>query len=123
MRKSSINQGADPMKMSFLDSIPYICEQWAKVVARSPESPFIAEEVSEHSFTRQQVDELAGRVYGWLLEKGIGAEDFVMIRFPRDARPFIAMLGVWKAADRGDPRGLRVQAGDRYCCMGRNPQD
>ena len=85
------------MKMSFLDSIPYICEQWAKVVAGSPTSPFIEEEVSEHSFTRQQVDELAGRVYGWLLEKGIGAEDFVMIRFPRDARPFIAMLGVFKA--------------------------
>ena len=60
------------MKLSFLDSIPYICEQWAKVVARTPESPFIAEEVSERSFTRQQVDELSARVYGWLLEKGIG---------------------------------------------------
>lgn len=85
------------MKMSFLDSIPYICEQWAKVVARSPSSLFIEEEVSERSFTRQQVDELSARVYGWLLAKGIGAEDFVMIRFPRDARPFIAMLGVFKA--------------------------
>ena len=27
----------------------------------------------------------------------IGPEDFVMIKFPRDARPFIVMLGVWKA--------------------------
>ena len=82
------------MKMSFLDSIPYICEQWAKVAARSPSSPFIAEEVSERSYTRQEVDELSARVYGWLLAKGIGTEDFVMMRFPRDARPFIAMRGV-----------------------------
>ena len=85
------------MKMSFLENIPYICEQWAKVVARSPSSAFIAEELSGRSYTRQQVDELSARVFGWLSAKGIGAEDFVMIRFPRDARPFIAMLGVWKA--------------------------
>ena len=85
------------MKMSFLENIPYICEQWAKVVARSPSSAFIAEELSGRSYTRQQVDELSARVCGWLSSKGIGAEDFVMIRFPRDARPFIAMLGVWKA--------------------------
>ena len=71
------------MKMSFLENIPYICEQWAKVVARSPSSAFIAEELSGRSYTRQQVDELSARVCGWLSSKGIGAEDFVMIRFPR----------------------------------------
>ena len=85
------------MKMSFLDNIPYICKRWEEVVSGSPSSPFIEEELSGRSFTRQQADELSARVYGWLLAKGIGAEDFVMIRFPRDARPFIAMLGVWKA--------------------------
>ena len=84
------------MRMSFLDKIPYICERWAEIAARSPEKPFIVEEVSGRSFTRQQVDELSARVCGWLLAKNIGPEDFVMIRFPRDARPFIAMLGVWK---------------------------
>ena len=89
-------QKAEIMKMRFLDQIPYICEQWAELAARSPSSPFITEEVSGRSFTRQQVDELSARVYGWLLAKEIGTEDFVMIRFPRDARPFIAMLGVWK---------------------------
>ena len=83
------------MKMSFLDNIPYICKRWEEVVSGSPSSPFIEEELSGRSFTRQQADELSARVYGWLLAKGIGAEDFVMIRFPRDARPFIAMLGVW----------------------------
>ena len=85
------------MKMTFLDKIPYICKRWAEFAARSPEKPFIIEEVSGRAFTRQQADELSARVYGWLLAKGIGAEDFVMIRFPRDARPFIAMLGVFKA--------------------------
>ena len=85
------------MKMTFLDKIPYICKRWAELAARSPEKPFIIEEVSGRAFTRQQADELSARVYGWLLAKGIGAEDFVMIRFPRDARPFIAMLGVFKA--------------------------
>ena len=85
------------MKMTFLDKIPYICKRWAELAARSPEKPFIIEEVSGRAFTRQQADELSARVYGWLLVKEIGAEDFVMIRFPRDARPFIAMLGVFKA--------------------------
>ena len=85
------------MKMSFLDTVPYICGRWAELAAKSPARPFITEEISERSFTRQQADELSARVYGWLLAKGVGTEDFVMIRFPRDARPFIAMLGVWKA--------------------------
>ena len=104
------------MKMRFLDIVPYICDRWAEVVAKNPSAPFIevetsrvsfveqetsrvvcAEETSEVSFTREQVDELSARVYAWLLGHGIGSEDFVMIKFPRDARPFIAMLGVWKA--------------------------
>ena len=54
-------------------------------------------ETSGVCFTRAQVDDLSARVYAWLSGHGIGTEDFVMIRFPRDARPFIAMLGVWKA--------------------------
>ena len=39
----------------------------------------------------------SARVYAWLKQKEVGAEDFVLISLPRDARPFIAMLGVWKA--------------------------
>lgn len=59
--------------------------------------PFLVEEASEISFSRGQVDELSARVFGWLSDREIGAEDFVLIRLPRDARSFIAMLGVWKA--------------------------
>ena len=115
------------MKMRFLDTVPYICERWMEVVAKDPTAPFIEVETFEVSLeeptsrvspeeestsgvlheettsgvgvtlTRAQVDDLSGRVYAWLLKHGIGKEDFVMIRFPRDARPFIVMLGVWKA--------------------------
>ena len=85
------------MKLDFLKTVPYVCERWAEVTAQAPQAPFLTEEISGESLTRGQVEDLAARVYGYLTGKGIGAEDFVMIRLPRDARPFIAMLGVWKA--------------------------
>ena len=95
------------MKMRFLDFVPYICNRWAELVDKEPSAPFIEVETSGVScsedttsgvsLTRAQVDELSARVYAWLLSHGSGTEDFVMIRFARDVRPFIAMLGVWKA--------------------------
>ena len=85
------------MKMAFLNTIPYVCERWLEVVAVAPDAPFLTEEASGASFSRRQVDELSARVFSWLSDREIGAEDFVLIRLPRDARPFIAMLGVWKA--------------------------
>ena len=85
------------MKLDFLNVIPYVCTRWAEVARQDPEAAFLIEEVSGTCFTRRQVDALSARVYGYLADRGIGAEDFVLIRLPRDARPFIAMLGVWKA--------------------------
>ena len=85
------------MKLDFLNKIPYVCQRWAEVAAKDPDAVFLTEEVSGSSYSRQQADVLSSRVYGWLSSKGIGPEDFVLIRFPRDARPFISMLGVWKA--------------------------
>ncbi|MBQ8136266.1 MAG: AMP-binding protein, partial [Clostridia bacterium] len=85
------------MKLDFLSAIPYVCERWAQVVQKDPDAVFLTEEVTERSFTRLETDALSARVYGYLSDKGIGTEDFVMIRLPRDARPLIAMLGVWKA--------------------------
>ncbi|MDO4865009.1 MAG: AMP-binding protein [Clostridia bacterium] len=85
------------MKMDFLNAIPYVCERWQEVAEQAPDAPFLTEEVSDAGYTRRQVDELSARVFGWLSDRGIGTEDFVLIRLPRDARPFIAMLGVWKA--------------------------
>ena len=87
----------EKMKLDFLNTVPYVCERWAEVAERNPEAAFLTEETSESTVTRRQADELSARVYGYLADRGIGTEDFVMIRLPRDARPFIAMLGVLKA--------------------------
>ena len=85
------------MNLNFLKTVPYVCERWAALAAREPAAVFLTEEQTERGFTRGEVDELSARVYGYLAGKGVGREDFVLIRLPRDARPFIAMLGVWKA--------------------------
>lgn len=85
------------MKLDFLNTVPYVCERWREVARQDLGAIFLTEETSGSSYTRGQVDALSARVYGWLSARGIGAEDFVLICLPRDARPFIAMLGVWKA--------------------------
>ena len=85
------------MKLDFLSTVPYVCERWDDLARQDPSAVFLTEEASGISFTRRQADELSARVYGYLAGNGIGAEDFVLIRLPRDARPYIVMLGVWKA--------------------------
>ena len=102
------------MKLDFLNTVPYVCERWQEIVKRDPSAPFLTVELSGGIYTRKQVDDLSGHVYAWLSGKGIGAENFVLICLPRDARPFIAMLGVWKAGAAftaveppGDPRDGR----------------
>ena len=52
------------MKLSFLDLVPYVCERWQEVVEKSPDAPFLTEEMSGVSFSRRQVDELSARVFG-----------------------------------------------------------
>ncbi|MCF0146731.1 MAG: AMP-binding protein, partial [Eubacterium sp.] len=47
--------------------------------------------------TYRQLDELSGKVYRYLKQKGIGKEDFVAVSLFRSAAPFIAMLGIMKA--------------------------
>ena len=85
------------MKLDFLSNVPYVCEYWAKVERQAPDAVFLTAEVNGESITRRQADDLSARVYAYLADKGIGTEDFVLIRLPRDVRPFIVMLGVWKA--------------------------
>ena len=85
------------MKLDFLNTVPYLCDRWAEVLREDPDAVFLTEEASGKDITRRQADETSARVYAYLKKKGIGTEDFVLIRLPRDARPFAAMLGVWKA--------------------------
>jgi len=85
------------VKLDFLEMVPYLCERWGELVEKDPEAVFLIEEATGEQFTRRQVEECSACVYAWLTERGIGAEDFVLIRLPRGAAPYIAMLGVWKA--------------------------
>lgn len=85
------------MKLDFLRTVPYLCERWGELVGKKPEAVFLIEEATGEQLTRRQVEEHAARVHAWLAERGVGTEDFVLIRLPRGAAPFIAMLGVWKA--------------------------
>ena len=77
------------MRLDFLNTVPYVCRRWAEVVRHNPDAAFLVEEVSVACLTRKQADELSARVNGYLANKGIGREDFVLIRLPRDARLLI----------------------------------
>ena len=102
------------MKLDFLERVPYVCERWAEVVAKDPAAVFLTEELSGNSYSREQVDDQSARVYAWLKQKEVGAEDFVLISLPRDARPFIA---------RGNPERLRMPSDHRRNRMGRDLRD
>lgn len=52
---------------------------------------------SETSLTFRELDELSGRVYAYLKQKGIGKEDFTMIQLPHGLDAYICLLGVWRA--------------------------
>ena len=52
---------------------------------------------TDTSMSYHELDVASGKVYRYLTEHGIGREDVVMIFLPRGARPFITIVGVWKA--------------------------
>ena len=62
-----------------------------------PNAAILFDEAHTKGITYAQLDELSGRVYAYLSNKGIGKEDFVLINLPRGVMPVIAMIGVWKA--------------------------
>ena len=119
-RTETAGRKGKTMKLDFLNSIPYVCECWAGIVRQDPDAVFLTAEVTGESMTRRQTDDLSARVYAYLADKGIGREDFVLIRLPRDVRPFIAMLGVWKAGAaftvvEEDYAPERIEAIDKDC--------
>lgn len=70
-------------------------EQFEENVQKYPDKVVLRDEHS--SLTFRELDELSGRVYAYLKEKGIGLEDVVMLLMPRSKEYVAAMLGVWKA--------------------------
>ena len=63
----------------------------------SPDVPILFDDAHAKGITYAQLDDLSGRVYGWLKARKIGKEDFILIDLPRGVLPVVAMIGVWKA--------------------------
>ena len=74
----------------------YIIDLLDKYTAETPNTAILFDEVHK-KMTYAELDELSGRLYGYLKEKGIGKEDFVLIDLPRGILPIVAMIGIWKA--------------------------
>ena len=74
-----------------------ILQLLAQYAQESPSTAVLFDEAHSKGVTYAKLDDLSGRVYAYLAEKGIGKEDFVLINLPRGIMPVIAMIGVWKA--------------------------
>ena len=85
------------MDLSFLSRTEYLLDAWSKKVSDNPSARMLTDERHPCGLCRRDVDDLSGRVYGWLKEKQIGSEDFVLLCLPRGAAALVCMLGVWKA--------------------------
>ena len=85
------------MDISKLESVPYFLDVFEKSVKEMPNSKMLIDDVESYGLTRQQVDDISGKVYSWLSKKNIGKEDFVLICMPRGVWSVVAMIGVWKA--------------------------
>ena len=75
-------------------SIIELLEQYTK---EKPNASVIYDEAHSKGIAYSQLDDLSGRVYAYLANKGVGKEDFVLIYLPRGIMPIIAMIGVWKS--------------------------
>ena len=75
---------------SIIDILKGYCE-------KSPDTTILFDEAHTKGVSYAQLDDLSGRVYGYLKANNIGKEDFVLLNLPRGILPIIAMVGVWKA--------------------------
>ena len=69
-------------------------EQVIEILHIDPQKVILKDQTE--SVTRQQLDELSGKVFTYLCDKGIGREDFVMVCLPRGVKAYIAQFGIWK---------------------------
>jgi len=74
-----------------------IIQRLQNYTAQRPNAAILFDEVHTKGITYAMLDDMSGRIYGWLKAQGIGTEDFVLIDLPRGVLPVIAMIGVWKA--------------------------
>lgn len=102
--------------------------QFEENVRLHPDKPILHDQ--EMTLTFKELDELSGRVYAYLKEKGIGREDFVMALLPRSVKCYIAMMGIWKAGaamvlleDNTPTERSRHIYNDCNCCTSLNAEN
>lgn len=63
----------------------------------NPKATILFDEQMPKGISYEELDNLSGRVHGWLKSKNIGKEDFVLINLPRGVLPVVAIVGILKA--------------------------
>jgi len=74
-----------------------IIDRLQQYTEKNPNAPILFDDAHSKGVTYARLDDMSGRVYGWLKANGIGKEDFILINLPRGVLPVIAMIGIWKA--------------------------
>ena len=74
-----------------------LIKKFSENCAAHPNDTAIIDVRTGSEMSYRELDECSGRVYRYLTEHGIGREDVVMIHLPRGAKPFVTIVGVWKA--------------------------
>ena len=74
-----------------------LIEQLEFHAQNNPKAAALFDEQMPKGISYEELDNLSGRVYGWLKNKNIGKEDFVLINLARGILPVIAMVGTLKA--------------------------
>ena len=72
-------------------------KNFTKTANETPNRTAVVDMNGSRRTTYGELDKMSGKVYGYLKEKGIGREDFVVVSLPRGVAPVAAMLGVMKA--------------------------
>ncbi|MCR5582121.1 MAG: AMP-binding protein [Eggerthellaceae bacterium] len=110
------------MDLSILDNEPYFMRKFLRTVQDDPDALMLVDDQSINYWTRERVNDMSARVYGYLQKRNIGRDDFVLILLPRGVLPFIAALGVWKAGaaftileDNYVPERIEFIKGDLGC--------
>jgi len=72
-------------------------EKLEENIKQRPNEAVLFDDTYVKGLTNAQLDDMSGKVYRYLKERGIGADDFVLLKLPRGANTIVAMIGVWKA--------------------------